>query len=153
MPRDLSILIPARNEMFLKKTIDNILENIEADTEVIAVLDGYWPEEPIPDHERVVIIHYSKSIGQRAATNVAARMSGAKYVMKVDAHCAFDKGFDAKLIKDCDYDTVKQGSRIRKIIKDNPGLTEHAYMGIIMAEFKGKVSGKDVMEIIKRYVK
>ena len=38
--RDLSILIPARNEVFLEQTIKNILENAEADTEVIAVLDG-----------------------------------------------------------------------------------------------------------------
>jgi len=42
--------------------------------------------------------------------------------------------------------------RIKKIIKEKPGLSEHAYMGIVMAEFKGKVSGKDVMEIIKRYI-
>jgi Glu-tRNA(Gln) amidotransferase subunit E-like FAD-binding protein len=43
--------------------------------------------------------------------------------------------------------------KIRKIIKENPGLSEHAYMGIIMKEFRGKASGRDVMEIIKRYVK
>ncbi len=42
--------------------------------------------------------------------------------------------------------------RIRKIIKEKPGLSEHAYMGIVMAEFKEKVSGKEVMEIIKRYI-
>ncbi len=42
--------------------------------------------------------------------------------------------------------------KIKRIIREKPGLTEHAYMGIIMAEFKGKVSGKDVMEIIKRYI-
>ena len=38
MPK-LSILIPSRNEMFLAKTIENILENIEAETEIIVVLD------------------------------------------------------------------------------------------------------------------
>jgi len=106
MARELSIMIPARNEMFLKRTVDNILENIEADTEIIVVLDGDWPDPPIEDNPRVIIIHYSQSIGQRAATNVAARMSSAKYVMKVDAHCAFDKGFDRKLIADCDYDMI-----------------------------------------------
>jgi len=39
------------------------------------------------------------------------------------------------------------------IIKEKPGLSEQAYMGIIMAELKGKASGKDVIEIIKRYIK
>ena len=41
---DLSVLIPARNEMFLTRTVENLLENIEGDTEVIAICDGYWPE-------------------------------------------------------------------------------------------------------------
>jgi glycosyltransferase involved in cell wall biosynthesis len=98
--RDLSILIPSRNEMFLNNTIQDILNNIEADTEVIAVLDGQWPIEPIPDNPRVILIHFSESIGQRAATNVAARISKAKYLMKLDAHCAMDKGFDVKLMND-----------------------------------------------------
>ena len=95
----LSILIPARCEIFLKQTIDDILKNIEGETEVIAVLDGEWADPPVPDHERVTLIHYPKSIGQRAATNKAARMSRAKYLMKVDAHCAFDKGFDVKMME------------------------------------------------------
>lgn len=98
MANDLSILIPARNEMFLAKTIENILENIEADTEVLAVLDGAWADPGVHDDPRVVLIHYSQSIGQRAAANQAARLSKAKYVMKVDAHCVFDKGFDRKML-------------------------------------------------------
>src|SRR3990172_9232604 len=97
--KDLSILIPARNEEFLSKTIEDILANIEADTEVIAVLDGAWAEPAIPQHPRVVVVYLPVSIGQRAATNLACKLSKAKYVMKVDAHCAFDKGFDRKLIE------------------------------------------------------
>ena len=96
---ELSILIPARNEMFLKQTIDNILENIEGDTEIITVMDGYWDEAPIHQHEKVTIVHLNESIGQRAATNLAAKLSHAKYLMKVDAHCAFDKGFDVKMME------------------------------------------------------
>jgi glycosyltransferase involved in cell wall biosynthesis len=97
---DLSILIPSRNEMFLAKTIEDILKNIEGDTEIIAVLDGAWADPPIPDNPRVTLIHHSESIGQRAATNEAAKLSRAKYVMKVDAHCAFDKGFDVKMMQE-----------------------------------------------------
>ena len=101
--RDLSVLIPARNEMFLQNTIDSVLQNREADTEVIVVLDGYWPVVPIPDNSRVHIIHHTESVGQRAATNEAARLSNAKYVMKLDAHCSVDKGFDVKLLSDMQY--------------------------------------------------
>jgi len=97
--KDLSILIPARNEMFLYRTIEDILANIEADSEIIAVLDGAWIDPPIPQHERVNVIYVPESIGQRAATNMACKLSKAKYVMKLDAHCSFDKGFDRKMIE------------------------------------------------------
>lgn len=95
---DLSILIPSRNEMFLARTVQDLLENIEGNTEILIGLDGLWATPPIIDHPRVTIIHVSESIGQRAMTNQLCRLSKAKYIMKVDAHCAFDKGFDVKLM-------------------------------------------------------
>jgi hypothetical protein len=98
MKYDLSILIPSRNEMFLKRTIEDILEHIEGNTEVIVGLDGKWADPPVTDHPRVTIVHTSESIGQRAITNQLCRLSSAKYVMKVDAHCAFDQGFDVKMM-------------------------------------------------------
>jgi len=97
---DVSVLIPARNEMFLNNTIDSILTNMEADTEVIVVLDGQWPVEPIPDNERVTLVYHPVSIGQRAATNEAAKISNARYVMKLDAHCSVGPGFDKIMIED-----------------------------------------------------
>lgn len=42
---------------------------------------------------------------------------------------------------------------IKKIVKQKPGLSIGAYMGIIMAKYKGKVDGKKVMEILKKLVK
>lgn len=101
---DLSILIPARNEMFLAKTIENILENSEADTEVIAVLDGEWDNPKVQDHKKVTLIYHPQSVGQRAATNDAARLSKAKYIMKMDAHCAVAPGFDRIMIENMQDD-------------------------------------------------
>lgn len=97
--KDLSILIPARNEMFLARTIEDILANIEADTEIIATMDGDWADPPIAQHGRVNIIYVPEAIGQRAATNIACKLAKGKYVMKLDAHCSFDKGFDRKMIE------------------------------------------------------
>jgi len=98
---ELSILIPARNEEYLGRTIQDLLSNIEGDTEIIVVLDGYIPDpQIITNDNRVKFLYNEKSIGQRAATNQACRLSEAKYVMKVDAHCAFDKGFDVKMMAD-----------------------------------------------------
>ena len=95
---DLSVIIPSRQEMFLNRTVDDLLKNMRGNTEVIVGLDGAWPEEPLQDHPKVHIIHHSTSIGQRAITNEGVRYSRAKYIMKVDAHCAFDEGFDTKLM-------------------------------------------------------
>jgi len=98
---ELSVLIPARNEEFLGLTIDSVLKNTTSDTEVIAILDGYWPDPPLLDHPKVTLIHHTESVGQRAAVNEGARLSQAKFVMKLDAHCTVDHGFDTKLINDC----------------------------------------------------
>lgn len=101
---DLSILVPSRNEMFLSRTVKDVLTHAEGDTEVIVVLDGPSPHEPPPDGPRVRVVQLQESIGQRAATNLAARMSEARYVMKADAHCAFDQGFDVKMMADMQDD-------------------------------------------------
>jgi hypothetical protein len=99
MAYELSILIPARNEMFLARTIQDILENSSDKTEIIAVLDGQWAEPGVPDHPRVTLVYLPESVGQRAATNIACKLSKAKYVMKADAHTAWDKDFDTKMIE------------------------------------------------------
>jgi ribosomal protein L37E len=95
----LSILVPSRNEEFLSQTVNNILENIESDTEIIVGLDGKWSDPPVIDDPRVTILYYGESVGQRGMTNQLCKLSKAKYVMKVDAHCAFDKGFDRKMLE------------------------------------------------------
>jgi len=100
MAYDLSIIIPSRNEMFLSKTIEDILDKSRANTQVIATLDGSWTEPPIQDHPKVVLIHYSEPVGQRKGMNSAAKLAEAKYIAKCDAHCGFDEGFDAKLLED-----------------------------------------------------
>ena len=37
---DLSVILPGRNEMFLARTVEDVLAHAKGDTEVIAVLDG-----------------------------------------------------------------------------------------------------------------
>jgi glycosyltransferase involved in cell wall biosynthesis len=95
----LSVVIPARNEEFLERTINNVLDNSEYDTEVIAILDGCWCNPPLKDRSKVTLIHHTDPVGQRAGVNEGCRLSKSKYVMKLDAHCIVDKGFDRKLIE------------------------------------------------------
>ena len=103
---DLSVLIAARNEQFLAKTIEDVIAHSQADTEVIAVLDGAWPDPVVAQHPKVRLLHVPTAVGQRGAINLAARLSTATHIMKLDAHCAVSDGFDAELISVCDAVTT-----------------------------------------------
>ena len=43
--------------------------------------------------------------------------------------------------------------KVAKIIKEKPGLNANAYMGLLMKEFKGKVDGKNLMELIRKFLR
>jgi len=41
---------------------------------------------------------------------------------------------------------------IARIVREKPGLSIGGYMGLIMSRFKGKISGKDATEILKKLI-
>lgn len=90
-----SIIIPSRNERFLDKTIDDIYKKTRGAVEIIVNLDGYKPEYK----PGVRYIYNPEPIGMRPGINKAVKMARGKYIMKLDAHCMLDDGFDLKLIK------------------------------------------------------
>lgn len=102
----LSVIIPSRNERFLQPTIEDVLRNAAGEVEVIAILDGYWPSPPLPNLPNLILLHNSTPRGMRAAINSAASIARGDYLMKCDAHCAFEQGFDEVLKADCDEDWV-----------------------------------------------
>lgn len=106
-----SIIIPARNEKYLQVTIDDLLAKARGDVEILVVLDGYWPDPPLKDHERVVILHKGTAEGMRPAINSAARMATGEYLMKCDAHCIFAEGYDEALKADCEDDWLAVPTR------------------------------------------
>jgi len=71
-----SIIIPARNEPHLQKTIDSLLDSAQGEIEIIGVLDGYWPESIIRDDPKVILIHNSESKGMRSGINAGAHTFG-----------------------------------------------------------------------------
>jgi len=102
---DVSVIVPSRNEQFLAPTLEDLARNARADTEIIAVLEGYWPEEMV-EHERVHYIHFTEPQGMRRAINAGAAVARGKHLMKCDAHCAFSEGYDVALMADCEEDWV-----------------------------------------------
>ena len=146
---DLSVIIPARNERFVGNTVQNVLQNVRADTEVITVLDGFWPDPPLVDVARNVVIHVTKSIGQRAATNFGARLSQAKYIMKLDAHCAIDEGFDVKLMEDYqpDWTMIPMMYNLHAFDWECTTCGNRTYQGV-MPLFCKKCQGKEFKMVV-----
>ncbi|MEI6058533.1 MAG: hypothetical protein WCP89_02065, partial [archaeon] len=54
------------------------------------------------------------------------------------------------LIEAMKKESVDLKGEIERLMKEKPGLSEGAYMGLVMAKFKGKVSGKDVADELKK---
>jgi glycosyltransferase involved in cell wall biosynthesis len=136
-----SIIIPARNEIYLEKTIRSVLSAARGEIEVLAMLDGYIPSPQIISFKgdgRVKFFHENKSIGQRQSINKAAKVAKGKFIMKLDAHCALDKGFDVKLAADCEYDWTVVPSMERLDIETwkprRRGITNYMYISSPTAE-------------------
>ena len=128
---DLTVIIPGRGEQFMRHTVEDVLAHAQGDTEIVAVCDASWPDPPIQDHPKVKIIHTTTPVGQRAATNLGARVSRAKYIMKLDAHCSTDEGFDVKLMEKMQPDWTMIPSMHRLHIYDwgCSGCGERVYQG------------------------
>jgi glycosyltransferase involved in cell wall biosynthesis len=99
----LSVIVPSYKDPSLHKTIDSLLERSELgeELEIIAVLDGYWPETPIKEDDRIVVVHLGKNRGMRGAINAGVLVSRGEYIMRTDEHCVFGKGYDRILTQDC----------------------------------------------------
>lgn len=108
----LSVIVPSRNEIFLNRTINDIFEKSVGEIEVIAVLDGYWPQFDAQNGEKIWLmpkenenlkyLHFGNAKGMRAAINAGVTLATGKYIMKCDGHCMFSEGFDDVLKSDCD---------------------------------------------------
>jgi Glycosyl transferase family 2 len=77
------------------------LAHATGDFEVLAVLDGYWQQpDELPADPRLTILHHGQPLGMRPAINHAAAVASGEFLMKCDAHCSFEEGFDAVLKAD-----------------------------------------------------
>lgn len=98
-----TIAIPSRTEKFLQKTILDILKKATGEIEILPILDGYEPPaNEIVTDPRVRYIRLPKEefTQKRHGINRAVDEAKGEYVMSVDAHCMFAKGFDEQLVKD-----------------------------------------------------
>ena len=93
-----SILIPSRNERYLARTVQDVLTQARGDVECIVVLEGYHDHQLPTDDKRLVVLHHGSPKGMRQSINEAASVAHGDYLLKLDAHCALDEGYDLKLL-------------------------------------------------------
>lgn len=101
-----SVILPARAERFLSRTVQDLLEKAAGDVEIIPVLDGAPADPPLPVDPRVKPIVNPVSIGMRPCINAGMAAATGEYLMKLDAHCSVGEGFDEILQADCDEDWI-----------------------------------------------
>jgi len=114
--KKLSIAIPSRNEIFLQKTILDVLEKATGDIEIYPILDGYEPppNELVDDPRvRYIRLPQQRYTQKRHGINHMVDICNGKYVMSLDAHCMMAKGFDEVLIKDLEENEVALPRRNR----------------------------------------
>lgn len=113
----LSCVIPSYRDPYLSATVQSILDNAEGEVEVIAVLNGYWWEDPIND-PRVRILHLGKERGMRGAINAGVEIARGEYLMRSDAHCSFAKGFDKVITENMEDDWIVTPRRYSLDVKN-----------------------------------
>lgn len=95
-----SVIIPSRNERFLPETVDDIFNHARGDFEVVVILDEN--DQPLKPRDGLRVYKKEGPPGLRSAINQAVDLAKGKYIMKLDAHCMMDEGFDVKLAKHCE---------------------------------------------------
>jgi hypothetical protein len=108
---NLSIIIPSYKDPLSMKTIDSLLENAETEIEIIDVLDGYWPSFELRQDPRVRYVHLGKNRGMRDAINAGVAVSGGKFIMRVDEHQIFGKGYDRIMTETCEPNWIVTARR------------------------------------------
>jgi hypothetical protein len=162
MVKELSVIIPARNERFLQATIDDLEQHLGVDSyEILVGLDDYWPDPPLKTNPNVVVHHPGKRIGMKPMINRLVNLARGDYVMKVDAHCSFDRGYGRKLLEairpgntvlgvryELDADTWTRKARTNCDFRylSHPSDPDGGLRGLAWHEFKkcAKAKGKPI---------
>jgi|SRR3989344_183002 len=97
----LSIIIPCYNDKDIQKTVNDIRAKAKGDIEIIVVLDGVHQEV-----RNAIVLENTKQLGMRGSINKGVATSKGKWLMKCDAHCIFDEGFDVKILSNIETNWI-----------------------------------------------
>jgi len=149
--------IGLNNEMiqllFKQNKIEEFKEllNVLNEPNLIAKILLVYPKE-IASHEKKTTKEVEKILNKDVIIFVVEKLRDKK-IFKEHIKSIFEKivrGEEiGKAVAFKKQGIVNVEEKIMKIIKSKPGLSENAYMGIVMKEVKG-ISGREAAEIIKK---
>ena len=153
--KEMTSLLLKENKVEDFKELMKVVENPQVVAKVLLI----YPKE-ISAREKIPLNKTEKILNKDVLVNVLENLKKGKIsegdlkhvlsriLIEVARGGDHDRTFE---IKKEDSSSVEE--KIMKIIKDKPGLSFNAYMGIVMKQFKGQISGNEAAEIIKKYVK
>lgn len=125
-------------------------------SEIAAKLLILYPKE-IASHEKIDIekieplldIETLKKIIQAVKDDKIAESSVKNVIIELIKGKDLEKIFQSfKPAKKSDIE-----GEVKSLVKEKPGLSAGGYMGLLMAKFKGKVEGKELMQMIQKALK
>ena len=145
--------------LFKKNKLEEFKELLEIlkNPKLIAKILLIYPKE-ISSREKISIHEVEKILNKDVLAFVLENIENKK-ISEAQVKKVLEKIFKGediwKAIIFEKYDINLLEEKILKLLKNKPGLSLNAYMGLIMKDpdFKGKVHGKEVVEKLKKYIK
>ena len=143
-------LIFKQNKLDEFKELSEIINKPQLIAKILLI----FPKE-IASHKKIPIVEINKILNKNVLVFILEALKNKKisesHIKQILERIVDGKSLnDSIVFKKEDIDTLEE--KIMKLIKNKPGLSEKAYMGLIMKEFGGRVEGKEAIEIIKKYL-
>jgi Glu-tRNA(Gln) amidotransferase subunit E-like FAD-binding protein len=147
------------NDNMIKEILDEnklddfkFLLNTTKNAQLISkVLVSYQKE--LASKEKKTLEQIAKQLTlDRLETILQAVESGK--ISENDVKMVMQKVYEGQKVEEAiKKENIDLETEIKNLIKEKPGLSSNAYMGLVMAKFKGKVNGKEVMTILAKIIK
>lgn len=113
------------------------------------------PKE-IASHEKISVDKINELLNMDVLETVLGAVASKK-ISENDVKNVLEQIVKGKSIKQAleieKSDSSEIETEAARLVKEKPGLSTGAYMGLIMAKFKGKVSGAEVSRVLQKLVK
>ena len=139
-------LILKENKMEEFKTLNKVIEKPDLIVKALTLFQkeiSAKTNKSREEVEKILNIHTIEAILEQVG----------KKISENDVKTIMNKIVDGKSLDEAmEKNNIDLKEEIKKLIKEKPGLSTGAYMGLVMGKFKGQVSGKDVSDALKELI-